>query len=257
MAYKLNAFDWSWARPSPPAMQAAGIEVAFRYLWDGGKGITTAEITALHAANIGICYTYEADAGNHLLGAAQGRVDGMHARQLAQQLNLPAGTPIYFGCDREVSARMLPVVLAYLYAADNAANPSRCYAQFSVCEAFGRFAWQTVAWSNRQVSRFAVALQYDINETFQGSLVDYNTIFDITNLGAHWPPNHPLAVKAVQEDDDMLANEKVPRPDGTEVTYAVAVGATEYYTQQLLIAQKQTNEKLDEKFDALLKALVK
>lgn len=182
----LNAFDYSWARPSPAAMRAAGITVVARYLHDSPKGLTRPEADALHAQGIGIVLNYEALSGNHLLGAGQGAADGAEARRLAAALGAP-NVPIYFSCDREVSAGMVPTVLAYLNAADSAAHQSRCYAQYAVCEAFGRPAWQTLAWSYGRMSQHAVLYQYAIDQTFQGSAVDYDTVLDRSQLGAWWP----------------------------------------------------------------------
>lgn len=186
---ELDDFDYSWARPDPKAMAAAGITCVNRYLWSGGKGVTAAEIAALHTAGIGVILGYEADQGNHLKGAGQGAVDGAAARSFADALGVPASLPIYFACDQEVSDAQMPTVMAYLHAADSAAHPARPYSQKSVGDAFGKPFWQTLAWSNGR-SNLAVIYQYAINQTFNGSAVDYNDILDESQLGAWWPDGH-------------------------------------------------------------------
>lgn len=199
----LDAFDYSWSRPDPQQMAAAGIKVVMRYLYGPGKGIDRAELDGLLDAGIGVGLNYEAQRGNHLKGAAQGRIDGAAARGYAATLGpRAAAKPIYFSCDEQVSAAQLPTVMAYLQAADSAAHPSRAYGQFSVCERFGRPAWQTIAWSGGLVSKHAVLYQYAINQDFHGSDVDYNTILNLDELGACWPEGseHDMALT----DDDIL-----------------------------------------------------
>lgn len=206
MTNRLDAFDYSWARPSPQAMADAGIKVVARYLFrdgDGGKGIDPAELHALHAAGIGVVFGYEGNSGNHLLGASQGASDGEAARAAAADLGVPVGTPIYYACDRDVLASQMTTVMEYLHATDSGPYPSRCYAEYDVCNRFGRPAWQTIAWSGGLVSPHAVLYQYAIEQDFHGSAVDYNHIIDGTKLGAWWPKGSefdmPTAAEVVDE----------------------------------------------------------
>lgn len=194
-----DAFDYSWARPSPPDMAAAGVKVAMRYLYSAGKGVDAAEVRALHAAGIGVGLNYEAQSGNHLLGARQGAVDSDAARAYAGRLGAPAGVPIYYSCDAEVTPATMPRVLDYLRAADHRDHPARCYAQASVCTAFGRPAWQTIAWSYGDMSPRAVLYQYAINQDFRGSAVDYNRIIDIDRLEPWWPAGSEHDMPTVKE----------------------------------------------------------
>lgn len=197
----LDGFDYSYARPSPQQMADAGIKAAFRYLYDSPKGITDAERRALHAAGVAVGFGYEANRGNHLLGAPQGAIDGADARRLARALGVPVGTPIYFACDLDVTPAQEPTVMAYLHACDDADYPARAYGEFEVIERFGRPGWQTIAWSGGLVSDHAVIYQWAIEQDFHGSAVDFNTIRDINDLGAWWPegmgPDVPLT------DDDV------------------------------------------------------
>lgn len=201
---KLDAFDYSWSRPSPTAMRAAGIEAVSRYLWSGGKGIDHSERAALHSAGIGIVLNFEAQPGDHLLGAWKGRANGETARTYARALGAPKGTPIYYSCDREVFDSQMPTVLAYLEAADDADYPSRCYAQASVVRAYKRPAWLTLAWSGGDVPGNAVFYQYAINQTFRGSAVDYCTILNRSELGAWWPAGQQPTPPSQPKDERMF-----------------------------------------------------
>lgn len=200
----LDALDYSWARPDPQQMAAAGIKVVARYLFGDGKGLTDAERRGLHSAGLGVVLNYEASRGNHLLGATQGQIDGAAARGYATELGVPSGVPIYFSCDLEVSAGQMPTVLAYLRAADSAAHPSRAYGQAAVCDAYGRPAWQTIAWSYGRMSRNAVLYQYLIEQDFHGSAVDYDTILNLDDLGAWWPEGSEHAMPTADEIADAV-----------------------------------------------------
>lgn len=212
-----DAFDYSWARPSPKQMADAGIKVVARYLFGPGKGIDRAEFEALLNAGIGVVLNYEGASGNHLKGAAQGRIDGAAARGYALELGPRAlGQPIYFSCDQQVSDAQLPTVMDYLHAADSAANESRCYGQFSVCERFGRPAWQTVAWSDGQISKHAVLYQYAIEQDFHGSDVDYNRILNIDELGACWPEGSEHDMPSAEDIAKAVWGEPLTDSTGTK-----------------------------------------
>src|SRR5579875_3382135 len=98
----LTALDYSYARPDPKLMAREGIEVVARYLYDNGKGLTSAERKALHRQGIGIVLNYEANSGDALLGADAGRAAGLAARTIARNLGAPKGTAIYYSVDTEV-----------------------------------------------------------------------------------------------------------------------------------------------------------
>jgi Domain of unknown function (DUF1906) len=187
----LDSFDYSWARPDPAQIAAAGIKAVGRYIWDGGKGTSVGEIKALWASGVGVWLGYEANSGNHLLGAAQGTKDAQDARRLLAELSeiVPYGVPIYFACDQQVSPAQMPTVLAYLNAAAAVYPAASCYAQQSVCDAWGKPSWQTTAWSPG-VSAHAAIYQWAIEQDFHGSAVDYNELTNMAQAGVLWPPGH-------------------------------------------------------------------
>lgn len=216
----LDAFDYSFDRPDPHQMAASGIKVVARYLFGPGKGLDAAEVKALHAAGIGIVLNYEGQSGNHLKGAQQGAADGQAARSYAKQLGAPDGLPIYFSCDQQVFASTMPAVMAYLHAADSGPHPSRAYGQYSVLERFGRPGWQTIAWSSGLISKHAVLYQYEIEQDFHGSAVDYDQIIDIDQLGAWWPEGSEHDMPTAQEIANAVWAEQLG--DGTTKQSAAA-----------------------------------
>lgn len=198
----LSALDYSFGRPSIPAMKAAGIKVVCRYLTGAGKALTRAEAVELDEAGIAILLNFEANAGDALAGASKGASNGAIAREAAANLGVPAGFPIYFSVDQDILSGQLPIVTEYLHAADNAAHQSRCYGEYDVVNAFGRPAWQTVAWSGGKLSKLAVIYQYEINQTLGGAAVDHNQIINLAGIGA-WRPSAQSPTKPVTTEDDM------------------------------------------------------
>lgn len=229
----LEAVDYSYARPDPKQMASAGIKVVARYLFDSSKGLTSSEQKALHAAGIGVVLNYEANSGDALLGASAGHTAGQNARSLAKQLGAPKGTPIYFSVDREIlTGSEMNAVMAYLHAADGADYPARVYGQASVVDAWYRETqrpgWQTVAWSGGRISDHACFYQYEIEQTWHGSSVDYDEIRKIDKLGAWMPEGHQPddgelevdGVKISKEKFDEMVNEQVKK-----ALHAVLLGA--------------------------------
>lgn len=229
----LEAIDYSDARPDPKALAKAGIKVVARYLYDSAKGLTDSERQALHAAGIAVLLNYEAYSGDALLGAAKGKTAGQDARSFAKQLGAPKGTPIYYSVDQQIlTDAQMSAVLAYLEAADDSNYPSRVYGQASVVDAWYRKTkrpgWQTVAWSNGRISDHACFYQYEINQTWHGSAVDYDEIRKLDKLGAWSPEGHQPddgdlevdGVKISKEKFDEMVNEQVK-----QALHAVLLGA--------------------------------
>jgi hypothetical protein len=230
----LEAIDYSYARPDPKLLAREGIKVVARYLFDSSKGLTDSERKALHAEGIAVVLNFEANSGDALLGASAGKSAGQNARSLAKQLGAPKGTPIYYSVDQQIlSDAQMSAVLAYLEAADHSDYPSRVYGQASVVDAWYRKTkrpgWQTIAWSNGRISDHACFYQYEINQTWHGSAVDFDEIRKLDKLGAWSPEGHQPAdgdelevdgVKISKEKFDEMVNEQVK-----EALHAVLLGA--------------------------------
>lgn len=207
MTARPTALDYSWGRPSPSAMAAYGIKAVCRYLTGAGKAVSKAEIQALHAAGIGVVLNFEQAAGDAKGGASRGKAAGAIARATAKALGAPKGTPIYYSVDFDVTTEM-SAVLAYLRAADSADYPARAYGEASVLDAFGRPGWQSAAWSYGKLSKHAVLYQYQNDQWFDGSQVDYNQIINTAQLGAWWPSGlSPLGDSEEQLGDDLTPEE--------------------------------------------------
>ena len=140
------------------AMRENDISFICRYLGPAswGKTITRQEAYTLLQAGISILLCYETSADRMRGGAAAGEIDGLNARNYAQDLGLPAGTAIFFACDYNVPDRDLILCESYIRNAQaalggiyeaGAYGPERLVSFLSergACEKF----WQCVAWSN-------------------------------------------------------------------------------------------------------------
>lgn len=199
----LNACDFAYP-PSNVSIEdfyhrlyAAGIRAVQRYLWVGGKGITSREKAAAKAAGIFAAYGYEGYASNWRGGAQQGAADRDRAVPIAQGLGLPKGTPIYYAVDEDAAGLgMLATAVAYVHAANHPDYPSRPYGSYAVVEALRLPAFQTYAWSGGQVSKYAALYQWRNGQTLAGGTVDYCEIRDPVALGLV----HPTPTDALMEE---------------------------------------------------------
>lgn len=199
----LNACDFAY----PPGnvsigtfyqrLYTAGVRVVQRYLWDGGKGVTTDEMAAARAAGIRIVYGYEGYATNWRGGAAQGVIDAAHANAIADKLGLPAGEPIYYAVDEDaVGMGKVDTAVAYVRAANTPKHPSRPYGSYGVVEALKLPAFQTYAWSGGKVSNYTALYQWHNGQPLAGGTVDYCEIRNAAALGLV----HPTPTDALMEE---------------------------------------------------------
>lgn len=98
--------------PYATKIKAAGFDHVGRYL----KNLRLAEVTALHAAGLGVWLIYETTATRALFGDAAGAEDGLAAKQQAMALGVPDGTAIYATVDTDVPLNQLGIVRAYMLA---------------------------------------------------------------------------------------------------------------------------------------------
>jgi len=113
--------DYSWDRPDPVALVAAGKHFACRYLSDEpSKNLTRAEADAGAAAGLWWVVVFEAEAGQELpdpIWAA-----GEAVKQ-AQALAIPAGRPIYFAVDWDAQSDEFGAIEEFLWAYDAHLSP--------------------------------------------------------------------------------------------------------------------------------------
>jgi hypothetical protein len=109
--------DYSFGRPDPAALAAAGVKVVCRYIaGNSTKPITIAERDALWAAGLGIVLNWEASASDPLLGASKGLSHGDQAQTGADALGYPDSMPIIVSVDFGVTSQMTSSVIAYMKA---------------------------------------------------------------------------------------------------------------------------------------------
>lgn len=155
MAAISQGVDYSFARPSPAGLYAAGKRFAGRYIGPGsGKLLEAPERDALFAAGLSIFLLAEGNADSAAGGYQVGVSHGFSALRAAQALGVPDLTAIYFAVDYDVSAPGWPAARDYLYGAGSVIGRARVgvYGGIDVMEwsaRDGAAAWffQTYAWS--------------------------------------------------------------------------------------------------------------
>ncbi|HWU22795.1 MAG TPA: glycoside hydrolase domain-containing protein [Nocardioides sp.] len=146
--------DYSYARPDPAAIRAAGYSFAVRYISGvAGKDLAAAEARALHAAGLSILLVFETTASRASQGAAAGAIDAAAAERLADALHYPAACPVFYAVDFNADPLQ---VEAYFDAVRRAArHPVGIYGGVRVMTVTADYRWQACAWSGAVVSPHA------------------------------------------------------------------------------------------------------
>lgn len=167
--------DYSYARPSPLAIAAAGYSFVIRYLSPLGSGraapgqpnpkdVTGDELHGLTAAGLAVGLVFESTANRALGGSSAGHDDGQTAAARAAQVGYPHDRVMWWAVDFPAPASALPTLQAYGegFAAGWGGPHHGPYGSASVVDflapAFPR-RWQTAAWSGGVLSRYADVLQ--------------------------------------------------------------------------------------------------
>jgi peptidoglycan hydrolase-like protein with peptidoglycan-binding domain len=148
-----------------------------RYLYNGGKGLTRAEIQDYQNNGLKIALVYEEDGTELLGGYAAGVRVARSARALADSLGIPAGAPIHFALDEDAQGANLAAAVEAIKGAVSVLgyNSVGGYGSFAFIEAIRglcKYGWQTYAWSHGQVSSNATLYQYLNGQTVNGGSVD-------------------------------------------------------------------------------------
>lgn len=200
--------DYSAGRPTGAQIKAAGYDFVVRYVGTPGraKNITAAEYRDLTAAGVAVALVYENRAGDALAGRAAGQSAARAARADADSIGFPAGRPIYFACDTDVtSQQQFRAVMEYLRGAgDVLGGPSRVgvYGEYDVTtrarlEGVTAYEWQTVAWSRGMRDKDAELFQR-LGYVYVGAMAA-----DVNERGRLDFGQHNYQ----QEDDDMFTDE--------------------------------------------------
>lgn len=206
-----SGIDESWDTADPATVARMGVQVVSLYLSrDPSKNATPARVLAYHDAGVGVLLNWEAEQGAPLKGAGQGKADGADAVSQADALITGVGyTPrsrlaIAFSCDTDTTPAQYPRIDGYYRAAaaelaTGGARPYLCgaYGEADLIDHLARtgyvsMLWQTYAWSGGRLSPEAAFYQYDNGQKIGGASVDFDRIIRRAQLGAWWPPGHPL-----------------------------------------------------------------
>lgn len=190
--------DYSWSRPDPAALYAAGKRFAMRYVpyleqvyptfvWTQ-KGLTDLERRQLREHGLSIGLVWETTAGRSKEGFGAGRADAAMSIDGLKHCGMPADLPLYFAVDFDanVGQRFWPpyhqgAIRDYLKGVASVIGIGRTgiYGGFYVIEwalknGYAKWGWQTYAWSGGKVSSRAHLLQYDNFANVNGVAVDLN-----------------------------------------------------------------------------------
>ena len=196
-------------------LRSEGFSFVARYLVPntGGtawKALTAAEAADIRDAGLAILLCWETTADRMKGGYDVGHVDGAAARQLAQDMGIPAGTVVYFAADYAVPESDYEAVYQYLYAASHSVYPYRAglYGSENIVGAMnerqvvGHF-WQCVGGSNEFLP-CARTIQYEWqggpNAKALAAKVRFAVDLDSAEtLAGMWEPDKPHT-----EEEDAL-----------------------------------------------------
>jgi hypothetical protein len=181
----IQGVDYSFSRPTATRLKAAGKQFAVRYLSTDtpgahGKILFRGEANALAAAGIWIVSNWEFDVGDWKGGFNAGVNFAREAARQHTAAGGPAGRPIYFSVDSDVSAAQLAgPITQYFKGIISVIGLDRTgvYGGIEVVDYLAQhhlasWFWQTYAWSDGRWSAHNNAEQYDNGVTVAGATVD-------------------------------------------------------------------------------------
>jgi hypothetical protein len=197
----LEGVDYSYDRPDPAKLVAAGKHFACRYLSDEPvKNLTRAEADAGAKAGLWWVVVWEAGHGQTTPPATWCAAESV---KQAKAVGVPAGRPIYFAVDFDAQSSQFNAIEDFLleYAAHLSPYVAGIYGgEAVVTEMLDRgvtdWAWQTYAWSDTRDPR-AKLWQYSNNVELVGANVDLDRAY--ADDYGQWRPNQ----LPEGEDDDV------------------------------------------------------
>lgn len=255
-----RGIDYAWVHPDPAALAAAGYTFACRYLSrDPSKNLTLAEAEALKAHGISVVANWEYGAQDMLRGDAGGVADAQLAAAQATAAGMPAGRPIYFSADWDVTPAQEATVLAYLAGADSVLGAGAVgeYGGFypvRIARDHGvAWTWQSSGWSGGQWDARDTIRQTG-SATVGGVQVDVNEA--MTADFGQWTPGENMAL--TDADAKVLydhVEESVQLPDGRVV--GASLGNLAHGAWVAVNDPKSGNAALGAKLDAVAAAVSK
>lgn len=176
-----TGIDYSWGRPAPGVTASLGYSFVCRYLsYDtSGKNLTAGEARALIAAGLDIVLVWEDSPTGALGGYAAGAQHARDAQSMALACGMPAGRPIYFAVDFDVTPGQQTAINAYFDGAASVLGYGRTGAYggyYPVQRLFDAgkitWGWQTYAWSGGQWESRAQLRQVQNGITVDGADCD-------------------------------------------------------------------------------------
>jgi hypothetical protein len=219
--------DYSFARPSPTGLVAAGKRFAMRYVGpycdNSPKGLDVAEAKSLIAAGLSIVYLVEGIANGALAGRAAGVAHAQSALSYVRHRGWPDDQPFYYAVDFDVTAAQWPAVKAYLDGASSVhgGDQTGIYGGLKVMlwaarDNAARWFFQTYAWSGGEWFGGNDVEQYDNGVTVAGGDVD---------LCRSMQPDFGQWPRAATGGDDMQADERAAVMNSAAFAYACENGA--------------------------------
>jgi Domain of unknown function (DUF1906) len=199
--------DYSWGRPSPAGLHAAGYTFAARYLsYDtSGKNISKGEADALIAAGVDVVANWEQSADAALDGYSRGKSDAQAAAGEAAAAGMPGDRPIYFSVDFDAQPSQEAAIEAYYdgVAAVLGRNRTGAYGGYYLLNRLfnaGKitWGWQTYAWSYGNWDSRAQVRQFQNGVTVAGGSCDLDAamVADFGQWGHSVPVGPPTAKPA-------------------------------------------------------------
>jgi glycoside hydrolase-like protein len=191
--------DFSWGRPSVPAILAGGYTFVLRYLsWSTtGKNLTKAEADSYLAAGIKVCSNWEYYADACLGGYWQGYDDAVEAARQHTACGGPPDAPIYFSVDWDCQDWEYPAVYDYFTGVADVIGRERTAAyggydpiRWLYNDSMITYGWQTYAWSGGKWDARAQIRQVQNGITVDGADCDRNEAWaaDYGAWGQTTPP---------------------------------------------------------------------
>ncbi|MEV0273937.1 glycoside hydrolase domain-containing protein, partial [Hamadaea sp. NPDC050747] len=197
-----KGIDYSWGRPRPSAIVAAGYSFVCRYVsWSTtGKNLNRAEADALRAAGLDIVTNWEYSAAEALDGYSAGRANAIEAQRQAIACGMPESRPIYFSVDFDATEAQQSAINSYFDGVASVIGRGRtgAYGGYYVVKRLfdaGKISWgwQTYAWSGGSWDSRAQLRQVQNGITVDGADCDRNEAraADFGQWGGEAPATRP------------------------------------------------------------------
>lgn len=215
----MTVFADCYGPPDIAQVRADGFGGLVRYTsHQAGKCITVTEAQQERAAGLELLLVFEDSATNALGGYPQGTTDARFANSVADSVGYPAGCPIFYAVDFPATPNQIPTVEDYFAGVLAVrARPSGVYGGITtvntvMAAGLATYAWQTLAWSNGEISGRAVLYQSAVGQVFDtDEQLGFVPAWGATPQPAPRPRSHPAMPQLVRPIIAIVAR---PQNDG-------------------------------------------